>query len=121
MKTWSRMALQRKETLLPQLNGYEQQIAQLREQKEKLVAMQNTLTSRVEAFRTQKEMVKSQYSAAQAQVKITETVTWYLERDERDEYGNAKGARQGIVYASPRQPAKWTPCSMKAHSVTTAC
>lgn len=71
----ARMALQRKETLIPQLNGYEQQIAQLREQKEKLIAMQNTLTSRVEAFRTQKEMVKSQYSAAQAQVKITETVT----------------------------------------------
>lgn len=71
----ARMALQRKETLIPQLNGYEQQIAQLREQKEKLVAMDRTLTSRVEAFRTQKEMVKSQYSAAQAQVKITETVT----------------------------------------------
>ncbi len=71
----ARMALQRKETLLPQLNGYEQQIAQLREQKEKLIAMDRTLTSRVEAFRNQKEMVKSQYSAAQAQVKITETVT----------------------------------------------
>ncbi|MHB8597353.1 MAG: PspA/IM30 family protein [Ktedonobacteraceae bacterium] len=71
----ARMALQRKETLIPQLNGYEQQIAQLHEQKEKLVAMDRTLTSRVEAFRTQKEMVKSQYSAAQAQVKITETVT----------------------------------------------
>ncbi len=71
----ARMALQRKETLIPQLNGYEQQIAQLREQKEKLVVMDRTLTSRVEAFRTQKEMVKSQYSAAQAQVKITETVT----------------------------------------------
>jgi phage shock protein A len=71
----ARLALQRKETLIPQLNGYEQQIAGLREQKEKLVAMERTLTSRVEAFRTQKEMVKSQYSAAQAQVKITETVT----------------------------------------------
>ena len=71
----ARQALQRKETLLPQLNGYEQQIAQLREQKEKLVAMQTALANRVEAFRTQKEMVKSQYSAAQAQVKITETVT----------------------------------------------
>ena len=71
----ARLALQRKETLIPQLNGYEQQIAQLHEQKEKLVAMDRTLTSRVEAFRTQKEMVKSQYSAAQAQVKITETVT----------------------------------------------
>lgn len=71
----ARLALQKKETLLPQLNGYEQQIAQLREQRDKLVAMDRTLTSRIEAFRTQKEMVKSQYSAAQAQVKITETVT----------------------------------------------
>ena len=71
----ARQALQRKETLLPQLNGYEQQIAGLREQKEKLIAMQTALNSRVEAFRTQKEMVKSQYSAAQAQVKITEAVT----------------------------------------------
>ena len=71
----ARLALQKKETLLPQLNGYEQQIAQLREQRDKLVTMDRTLTSRVEAFRTQKEMVKSQYGAAQAQVKITETVT----------------------------------------------
>src|SRR6266568_3734568 len=50
----ARMALQRKETLLIQLNSFEQQIAQLR---------------------AQKEMVKAQYGAAQAQVKINEAVT----------------------------------------------
>lgn len=71
----ARMALQEKETLLVQVNGMEQQIAQLRAQKEKLLAMQHTLTTRVEAFRTQKEMVKAQYNAAQAQVKINETLT----------------------------------------------
>ena len=36
----ARMALQRKETLVTQLNSYEQQIAQLRAQEEKLVSME---------------------------------------------------------------------------------
>jgi phage shock protein A len=71
----ARMALQRKETLLQQINGFEQQIAQLRAQEEKLVTMERTISARVEAFRTQKEMVKAQYGAAQAQVKINEAVT----------------------------------------------
>ncbi|MBV9691078.1 MAG: PspA/IM30 family protein [Ktedonobacteraceae bacterium] len=69
------MALQRKEMLLGQLATYEQQIAQVRAQGEKLTTMERTVSARVEAFRTQKEMVKAQYSAAQAQVKINETLT----------------------------------------------
>ncbi len=71
----ARMALQRKETLLVQLGAYEQQIAQLRAQEEKLVTMERTVSARIEAFRTQKEMVKAQYSASQAQVKIHEAIT----------------------------------------------
>lgn len=71
----ARMALQRKETLLVQINGYEQQLAQLRAQEEKLLNMERTISARVETFRTQKEMVKAQYNAAQAQVKINEQVT----------------------------------------------
>jgi len=69
------LALQRKETLLPQLNSYEQQLAQLRAQEEKLISMERSVSARVDAFRTQKEMVKAQYNAAQAQVKINETLT----------------------------------------------
>jgi len=71
----ARMALQRKETLLVQINSYEQQLAQLKAQEEKLINMERTISARVEAFRTQKEMVKAQYGAAQAQVKINETIT----------------------------------------------
>jgi phage shock protein A len=37
--------------------------------------MERNVSARIEMFRTQKEMVKAQYSAAQAQVKINETVT----------------------------------------------
>jgi phage shock protein A len=71
----ARMALQRKETLFTQLNGYEQQIAQLRAQEEKLLVMEHNVSAQVDSFRTQKEMVKAQYSAAQAQVKINEAIT----------------------------------------------
>ncbi len=71
----ARMALQRKETIVTQLSSYEQQLAQLKEQEQRLVTMERNLSARVEAFRTQKEMVKAQYGAAQAQVKINEQVT----------------------------------------------
>jgi phage shock protein A len=71
----ARQALQRKETLMQQIGGYEQQIEQLKAQEQKLVLMEQKISAQVEAFRTQKEMVKSQYTAAQAQVSINEQVT----------------------------------------------
>ncbi len=71
----ARAALQRKQALATQVNSYEQQLAQLRDQEQRLVEMERTISARIEAFRTQKEMVKAQYGAAQAQVKINEAVT----------------------------------------------
>jgi phage shock protein A len=71
----ARLALQRKEELVSQLNSYEQQIAQLKAQEERLITMERNVSARVETFRTQKEMVKAQYNAAQAQVKINEAIT----------------------------------------------
>lgn len=71
----ARMALERKQNLSVQLTGFQQQIEQLKAQQDKFVVMEQRLSSRVEAFRTQKEMVKAQYGAAQAQVKIQEAAT----------------------------------------------
>ncbi len=71
----ARMALQRKETLQIQIANYRQQIEQLRGQERKLIDMERTVSARIENFRTQKEMVKAQYNAAQAQVKINEVAT----------------------------------------------
>jgi phage shock protein A len=71
----ARTALQRKQALATQVNSYDQQLAQLRDQEQRLVEMERTISARIEAFRTQKEMVKAQYGAAQAQVKINEAVT----------------------------------------------
>ncbi|GHO50125.1 PspA/IM30 family protein [Ktedonospora formicarum] len=71
----ARMALQRKEALVTQLNASEQQIAQVRAQKERLIQMERDVAARVETFHTQKEIVKARYNASQAQVKLHETLS----------------------------------------------
>lgn len=71
----ARLAIERKTVLQQQISTFSTQIDQLKAQQEKFVDMERRLTSRVESFRTQKEMVKATYNAAQAQVKIQESVT----------------------------------------------
>ena len=71
----ARQALQRKELLQSQMVGYQQQLEQLHAQEDRLVDMERTISARIQTFRTQKEMVKAQYNAAQAQVKINEAAT----------------------------------------------
>ncbi|WP_081838549.1 PspA/IM30 family protein [Thermogemmatispora carboxidivorans] len=71
----ARLVLQRRELLLAQLNSYEQQLGQVRAQKEQLIELEQRLRMRVEAFRTQKEVLKARYSAAQAQARIEEALS----------------------------------------------
>lgn len=71
----ARQALQRKEALLAQVNGYKTQLAQLQAQEAHLAEVQSKVEARVSAFRGQKEMLSAQYSAAQASVGANEAVT----------------------------------------------
>src|SRR5207237_9458867 len=66
----ARQALERKAAAQQQLQGLDQQVQQLGDQQEKLIASQHQLEGRIESFRTQKEVIKAQYSAAEAQVKL---------------------------------------------------
>jgi phage shock protein A len=71
----ARLALERKQGLQGQIATFDQQIGQLNEQQQKIDTLQQRLTARVEAFRSQKEMVKAQYGAASAQVRIQEAAS----------------------------------------------
>ena len=71
----ARYALERKQALQNQLAGFDTSIAQLKQQQDKFVAMEQKLSAKVETFRSQKEMVKAQYNASQAQVKIQEAAS----------------------------------------------
>ncbi len=71
----ARMALERKVALQAQSTSLDQQIADLNNEQQKLMAAESRLATKVESFRAKKETIKAQYSAAEAQVKITESVT----------------------------------------------
>jgi phage shock protein A len=71
----AREALERKAAAQAQLQGLDEQVKQLQDQQDKLVAGQQTLETRIEGFRSTKEVLKAQYSAAEAQVKIGEAAT----------------------------------------------
>ena len=66
----ARMALQRKQSALLELEGLDEQIAGMELEQEKLTQAEQRLQSKVDAFRNKKEIIKAQYSAAQAQVRI---------------------------------------------------
>jgi phage shock protein A len=71
----AKLALERKNTNLMQLQGLDKQIAEMQAEQEKLEQTQERLSIKVEEFRSKKETIKAQYSAAQAQVRIKENVT----------------------------------------------
>jgi len=71
----ARAALERKTLAQTELQSLDQQVAELQDQQERLVASEQKLRTKIEAFRTKKEVVKAQYSAAEAQVQISEAAT----------------------------------------------
>ena len=66
----ARLALQRKQAAMIELQGLDEQIAGMELEQEKLTAAEQRLSTKVTAFRTKKEIIKAQYTAAQAQVRI---------------------------------------------------
>ncbi|NNM97004.1 MAG: PspA/IM30 family protein [Candidatus Dormibacteraeota bacterium] len=71
----ARLALTRSHDAGLQLDSLQQQIAQLKDQEQKLEMTSQKLAARVESFRTQRDTLKAQYSAARASARIGETVT----------------------------------------------
>ena len=66
----ARLALQRKQAATVELQGLDEQIAGMEHEQEKLTQAEQRLQAKVSAFRTKKEVIKAQYTAAQAQVRI---------------------------------------------------
>ena len=66
----ARLALERKQAAVMELQGLDQQVADMEIEQEKLTNAEKRLQAKVQAFRTKKEVIKAQYNAAQAQVRI---------------------------------------------------
>lgn len=66
----ARLALQRKQSALIELQGLDDQIEGMEQEQQKLTIAEQRLQAKVDAFRNRKEVIKAQYTAAQAQVRI---------------------------------------------------
>lgn len=71
----AKLALERKNSNLLQIQSLEKQIEEMRLEQQKLEQTEKRLSAKVEEFRSRKELIKAQYTAAQAQVRIKESVT----------------------------------------------
>lgn len=71
----AKLALERKNANLLQLQGLDKQISEMLMEQEKLEQTEKRLSTKVEEFKSKKEVIKAQYSAAEAQVRIKENVT----------------------------------------------
>jgi len=70
----AREALSRKAAAQQQIDGMESQHQELTEQEQKLEQTLDALQKRVNDFRSKKEVLKAQYTAAQAETSINESV-----------------------------------------------
>ena len=71
----ARAALVHKQDALAKRKVLDDALAAITPQVQKLVAYERKLADRIEMFRTEKEVMKTTYTAAQAQVRVTESLT----------------------------------------------
>jgi phage shock protein A len=71
----ARLALERKNANMLRLRALDKQITDMQAEQEKLQDTERRLSSKVEEFNSKKEVIKAQYSAAEAEVRIKESVT----------------------------------------------
>lgn len=71
----ARLALERKKSNMIEIENLIMQINEQDLEQQKLIETERKLSAKIAAFRTKKETIKAQYTAAEAQMKVKETVT----------------------------------------------
>jgi phage shock protein A len=70
----AKAALAHKHDALDKLQSLKQAHAQIQPQADKLIGFERKLEERIESFRTRKEVMKASYTAAAAQVKVSQSI-----------------------------------------------
>lgn len=71
----ARIALQRKQTAIQEIESLQEQLIGVEEEEKKLTVAEQQLSVRVEEFRTRRQAASARYTAAEAQVKIGEAMS----------------------------------------------
>jgi phage shock protein A len=71
----ARLALQRRQVVASELETLERQLAEVEKEESALGMIEQRLAGQIEAFAARQEVIKARYSAAEAQVRISEAMT----------------------------------------------
>jgi phage shock protein A len=71
----ARLTLQRRQVVMKELETLESQLAEVEEEEAALVMIQQRLSGQIAAFTARQEVIKARFSAAEAQVRISEAMT----------------------------------------------
>ena len=71
----AKLALERKNVILAQIKNLDKQITEIEKDQMKLEESEKNLSTKIAEFKTKKEVIKAEYSAAKAQVKIKENIS----------------------------------------------
>src|SRR5256886_5397109 len=95
----ARVALERKRLALNEMEGLTKQIAEVEADKQRLATQERTLQVRIEQFRTHREVVSARYTAAEAEVRLKESLAGVS--GELAELGLAAGRAEGKAERGP--------------------
>ena len=71
----ARLALQRRQVVAHELETLERQLAEVENEESALAVIEQRLVGQIEAFAARQEVIKARYSAAEAQVRMSEAMT----------------------------------------------
>ena len=71
----ARLALQRRQVVASELETLERQLAEVEKEESALGMIEQRLAGQIEAFAARQEVIKARYSAAEAQVRLSEAMT----------------------------------------------
>jgi len=74
-ESMARLALQRRQVVLQELQTLEGQLAEVEKEEGALGIIEQRLAGQIEAFTARQEVIKARFSAAEAQVRINEAMT----------------------------------------------
>lgn len=74
-ETMARLALQRRQVVLRELQTLEIQLTEVEKEHAALAMIEQRLSGEIEAFAARQEVIKARFSAAEAQVRINEAMT----------------------------------------------
>jgi phage shock protein A len=74
-ESMARLALQRRQVVITELQTLERQLAEVEKEDAALAVIEQRLSGQIEAFAARQEVIKARFSAAEAQVRINEAMT----------------------------------------------